>query len=161
MIRHAYAIIAILILLLAAILAGLLYGKHEYRAGYKAAEVAHAAASKEALEKRLQENATIATHYAQQAQKANLDHAQELEAVRAAARSTAAQRVPVSADFCRSLAGAPESAEAGSDGQADSGTTYLPDAFAGDLRQLAADADETLADLRHLVRRVEEGGCFE
>lgn len=48
MIRYAHAVAGVLILLLAAVLAGLLYGKHEHKAGYKAAEVAQAAAAKDA-----------------------------------------------------------------------------------------------------------------
>lgn len=131
------------------------------RSGSNAALVAKLQASAEALAKRVTENIFLAQQQAQAAQKATLDHEKELEAIRTAARTTAAQRVPVSAGFCRSLAGAPESAPSGSDGQVSSGAAYLPEPFASNLRQLAAEADGTLADLRHLVRRVEAARCFE
>ena len=117
-------------------------------------------ASSKAITERSKENAELAQKYADYAQKASDDHAKELDDIKRAAAGNAGKRVPISADFCRP-AGAPESATPGSVGQADTGTSFLPEKFAGDLRQLAARADEVTADLRTLKRRAEEAGCFQ
>lgn len=114
----------------------------------------------QALKVRATENQELAEKYAQLAQKASDDHAKELETIRATAKRDAGKRVPISADFCRP-AGAPEGTTPGSAGQADAGAAFLPEQFAGDLRQLAAYADEVTADLRTLKRRVDEAGCFQ
>lgn len=60
MIRHAYAIAAAVILLLA-VLAGLLYGKSEYRQGYQAAEAAHEAAGRQAYAEEVERHQDAAT----------------------------------------------------------------------------------------------------
>lgn len=117
-------------------------------------------AENKALKDRAKENQELTEKYAQFAQKASDDHAKELESIRATAKRDAGRRVPIRADFCRP-AEATESAAPGSDGQADAGAAFLPEQFAGDLRQLAADADEVTADLRTLKRRVDEAGCFQ
>jgi hypothetical protein len=117
-------------------------------------------AENKALKNRAKENQELTEKYAQLAQKASDDHAKELETIRATAKRDAGKRVPISAGFCRP-AGTTESAAPGSDGQTDAGAAFLPEQFAGDLRQLAAYADEVTADLRTLKRRAEEAGCFQ
>jgi len=99
---------------------------------------------------------------ARDAEKASRDYETEKRAIRAAAERAAGQRVRINAAaFCHPAAGAAESAAPGSNEQAGTGAAFLPESFANDLRRLAADADEVTADLRHLVRRVDEAGCFE
>lgn len=96
------------------------------------------------------------------AQLENQNHEKELAAIRARAAADAARRVRIDpTKFCAGhTASTAQAASTGSDGQADPGATFLPEPFAGNLRQLAADADEVTADLRTLKARVEKAGCF-
>lgn len=141
----------------------LLIGSHWYayksgdRNGANAVLVGALQASNAVLTKRADENAASAKQFAIDAQKATKDHAQEIATIRAAARRDAGKRVPIRASFCRP-AGESQAAAPGSAGQDDAATAFLPDAFAGDLRQLAADADEVTADLRTLKERA--AACF-
>lgn len=114
----------------------------------------------QALTKRISDNEIEKKQQAEKAKKASEDHAKELKAIRDAAKRDAGKRVPISADFCKP-AGSSESATPGSDGQGNTGTAFLPEQFAGDLRQLTAYADEVTADLRTLKRRADEAGCFQ
>lgn len=114
----------------------------------------------QALNKRISDNEVEKKQQSDKAKKASEDHAKELKAVRDTAKRDAGKRVPISADFCRS-AGTTESTTPGSDGQADTGASFLPEPFTGDLRQLTSYADEVSADLRTLKRRADEAGCFQ
>lgn len=112
-----------------------------------------------AMTDRNAENAKLIKQQAEDAKKASQDHEQENKVIRRRALADARRRVPIDrATFCGSP-GAAEASPARRDEQADTGTAFLPDAFASDLRQLAADADEVAADLRALKAR--SAGCFE
>lgn len=117
-------------------------------------------ASNEAITKRSKENAELTQRYADYAQKASDEHAKELDTIKRTAAGNTGKRVPISADFCRP-AGTTESATTGSDGQGNAAATFLPEHFAGDLRQLVEQADEVTADLRTIIRRANEAGCFQ
>lgn len=96
------------------------------------------------------------------AQQENANHEKELAQVRAALSLAQSRRVRIDpAQFGAGRSAAPaEAAPARSDGQADAGTAFLPEPLTGNLRQLAADADEVTADLRTLKARVDAAGCF-
>ena len=107
------------------------------------------------------ENEAKALGFAFTAKQASKDHEKELSDVRATARRTAGQRVRIDrAAFCGDNAGGAKGPEAGSDGQGTAAATFLPVEFTEDLRQDAAKADEIVADMRYLVRRADEAGCF-
>jgi hypothetical protein len=154
---------AVIAAAIAAAVVGVAWWIHHtiWTSGYEAAKQEQIVAERLALKKREQENVALAAKQAEDTRKANEKHQTELAAVRAAAKRDAGKRVSVSADFCRGIAGPSKGTATGSDGQTDSATAFLPDAFAGDLRQLAITADETLADFRDLIRRVDEAGCFQ
>lgn len=144
-----------------------LIGSHWYayqagnRNGTNAALVKTQDKTIDALNQRNTENAAIILKQAEDAKKASKDHEDELQAARATAARNAGKRVPIDRDrFCRPT-GTPESATPGSDEKATVASAFLPDEFTGRLRQLAVQADETLADLRYLVKRSDEAGCFQ
>jgi DNA-binding protein H-NS len=144
-----------------------LIGSHWYvydagdRNGTNAVLVKTLQASTNALNQRLADNAKQAQQQAAAAQQETIQHENELAQVRAALRAAQSRRVPIDrAAFCRP-AGAAETGATRSNGQGNTGPAFLPDAFANDLRQLAADADEVTADLRTLKGRVEQAKCFE
>lgn len=134
-----------------------LYGN---AAGKNSVLVGTLTATNKALTDRIKENTIVADRLNNEAKKASEDHAKELEAVKRTANANAGKRVPIDPGFCRPTRKA-ESAETGSDGQEATGTAFLPVEFTDSLREAAALADEITADLRTLVRRADEAGCFQ
>lgn len=107
------------------------------------------------------ENEAKALGFAFAAKQASKDHEKELRDVRATAMRDADKRVRIDrAAFCGEDSVGTQGGQAGSDGQGNAGAAFLPEPFARNLRQLAAYADEVVADLRYLVRRADEAGCF-
>ncbi len=107
------------------------------------------------------ENEARALGLAFAAKQASKDHEKELRDVRATAERDADKRVQIDrAAFCGEDTDGAESSQARSDGQGTAGAAFLPEQFARNLRRLMAKADEVVADLRHLVRRADEAGCF-
>lgn len=111
------------------------------------------------LNERVTANSALADQYRQQAERENQNHEQELADIRAAAARSAGRRVYIDPAKVCGIAQSTEATTPGSPGSADSGAAVLSDAFAGDLRQLAADADEVTAAYRTL--RVRAAACFE
>ncbi|MBF8177647.1 hypothetical protein [Herminiimonas contaminans] len=134
-----------------------LYGN---AAGKNSVLVGTLTATNKALTDRIKENTIVADRLNNEAKKASEDHAKELEAVKRTANANAGKRVPIDPGFCRPTRKA-ESAETGSDGQDTAAATFLPEFFTSELRQAAAKADEITADMRTLVRRTNEAGCFQ
>lgn len=113
------------------------------------------------LEQSIIEHEAKAFGLAFAAKQASKDHEKELRDVRAAAVRDADKRVRIDrAAFCGEDGTGTQGSQTGSDGQGNSGAAFLPEPFARNLRQLVAYADEVTADLRHLVRRVDEAACF-
>ena len=117
-------------------------------------------ATNKALTDRIAENAIEADRLNKDAKKASEDHANELEAVKRTAIANAGKRVPIDPRICQPARQA-ESTAPGSNGQEAAGTAFLPEQFTSDLRQAAALADEITANMRTLVRRANEAGCFQ
>jgi len=128
--------------------------------GTNAVLVGALTATNKAMVERNKENSILAAKYADLAQKASEDHANEIEAVKRTAAAHAGKRVQIDPGICRS-AGEAEGVAPGSDGQETAGAAFLPEQFTSDLRQAAALADEITADFRTLVRRANESGCFQ
>lgn len=128
--------------------------------GENSALLAVATEANKALSDRVEENDNLLIQMAANAKKATIDHANEIDAIRRTAASNAGKRVPIRADFCQAT-GKAESTASGSDGQGSAATAFLPDEFTDSLRQAAALADEITADMRTLVRRTNEAGCFQ
>lgn len=128
----------------------------------QAADISRQNTTIQALQDAAKANADKAKADALAAKQEAQNHEKELAAIRARAAADAARRVRIDPDkFCPGRAAATiKAATAGGDGQADTGAAFLPEPFAGDLRQLAARADEVTADLRTLKARVEQAGCF-
>lgn len=162
-------LIAIIIVLLA--LAGVgaasfhygdVYGTNAEKVKTQSAEINRKDATINALQEAAETNRKLAAKQAADAKLETENHEKELAAIRARAAADAARRVPIDpAKFCPGHGATPDkAAPAGSDGQADAGTAFLPEQFTSDLRQAAALADEVTADLRTLKARVEAAGCF-
>jgi hypothetical protein len=108
------------------------------------------------------ENEAKVLGFAFAAKQASKDHEKELRDVRATAERDADKRVRIDrAAFCGEDTVGAEGSQAGSDGQGTAGATFLPEQFTRNLRRLMAKADEVTADLRHMVRRADEAGCFQ
>lgn len=115
-----------------------------------------------ALEQSIIEHEAKAFGLAFAAKQASKDHEKEIREVRVAAVRDADKRVRIDrAAFCGEDAAGAEGSQAGSDGQGTAGAAFLPEQFTRSLRRLMAYADEVTADLRHLVRRTDEAGCFQ
>ena len=143
-----------------------LIGSHWYayksgdRNGTNAILVGTLQASNQALTNRISENAAESLRLNDAAKQASKDHANEIEAVKRTAIANTGKRVPIDPDFCRP-SGKAEGTAPGSDGQETAGAAFLPIEFTDSLRQAAAYADEVTADMRTLVRRADEAGCFQ
>lgn len=150
----------------ALVLVLLLVSSHWYvynagnRNGTNAVLVGTLTTSNKALTKRIAENAAEKKVLTDNAQKASKDHATEIDAVKRTAIANAGKRVPIDPGFCRP-SGQAESTAPGSNGQDVAGAAFLPIEFTDSLRQAAALADEITADMRTLVRRADEAGCFQ
>lgn len=144
----------------------LLIGSHWYayssgnENGTNAVLVGTLTATNKALVERNKENSALTAKYADLAQKASDDHAKEIDAVKRTAIANAGKRVQIDPGFCRP-SGQAETTASGSDGQDLAGAAFLPEFFTSELRQAAAKADEITADMRTLVRRTDEAGCFQ
>lgn len=95
------------------------------------------------------------------ARKASKDHASELSAIRAEFERASTGGLRITADACRSLA--PATAEAASTSRPDAATTgsiALPAAVEWRLRELAREADETLAIARALQEWIIANGFY-
>jgi len=164
-VKLAAALIAVLLLVSShwyAYQAGNRNGSNAVLVGTQKAENARQAAVIDKLNDAYRQADARIKKLAEDAEKASRDYESEKQAIRAAAEHAAGQRVRIDRDaFCGDAASGAESVSAGSDEQVDPGAAFLPESFAGDLRQLAAHADEVTADLRYLVRRVDETGCFQ
>jgi len=138
------------------------YGTNAERVKTQAADISRQNTTIKTLQAAAAANEAKAMADAAAAQQENLNHEKEIADIRARAAADAARRVRIDpAKFCPGHpASAAEAAPAGSDGQADARAAFLPEPFTGDLRQLAADADEVTADLRTLKARVEAARCF-
>lgn len=130
------------------------------RNGTNAVKVATMGETIKAMETRISENEAESLRLNEAAQKAGKDHADEIKRVRDTAIANAGKRVPIDPRICQPT-GQAESTAPGSDGQEATGTAFLPEFFADELRQAAALADEITADMRTLVRRANEAGCFQ
>lgn len=117
-------------------------------------------ASNEALNKRIADNKIEADRLNEQAKEASRDHAKELKDIKRTAAANAGKRVRIDPSICGST-GQAEGATSGGNGQGTSGAAFLPEQFTNELRQLGAKADEVTADMRTLVRRADEAGCFQ
>ena len=96
-----------------------------------------------------------------QLQKANDEkHEAELRNVHARWRADAGKRVPIGAEFCMPASASSQTTGPGGTGQAPSPAQFLPESFAGDLRQLAADADAVIADARATAEAAKDAGVF-
>lgn len=111
------------------------------------------------LNERVTANSALADSYRIQAATENQKHEKELADIRATAARNAGKRVYIDPAKVCGAASPAEAAKTGSTGSADPGATVLSDAFAGDLRQLAREADEVTAAYRTL--RVRSASCFE
>lgn len=134
-----------------------LYGN---AAGKNSVLVGTLTATNKALAKRNTENSALTVKYAALAQKASDDHAKEIDSVKRTASASSGKRVPIDPRICGTT-GKTESTASGSDGQDVAGAAFLPEFFTSELRQAAAKADEITADMRTLVRRADEAGCFQ
>lgn len=130
------------------------------RNGTNAVLVGTLQASNKALTDRIESNKSESIKMAEDARKASKDHAAEIKTVRDTAIAHAGKRVPIDPNICRP-AGTPESVAPRSDGQETATAAFLPIEFTDSLRQAAALADEITADMRTLVRRADEAGCFQ
>ena len=130
------------------------------RNGTNAVLVGTLQASNKALTDRIESNKSESIKMAEDARKASKDHAAEIKTVRDTAIAHAGKRVPIDPGFCRP-AGKTESTAPGSDGQVPAAAAFLPVEFTDSLRQAAALADEITADMRTLVKRADEAGCFQ
>lgn len=116
----------------------------------------------DALDKTNKENAAIIDGFSASTKKANQDHEKELADVRATGVRNASKRVRIDPNiFCSKVGAGTEGSQTGSDGQDVAEALFLPEPFASELQQIAIDADGIAADLRHLVRRTDEAGCFQ
>lgn len=99
--------------------------------------------------------------FATKTRKASEDHEKEIADINELYRAALDRRVRVA--FCRPTVGSPPSQSPGAGGvqQAAAPAQFLPDAFASDLRQLARDADEQVADLRQVIATAKAAKCFE
>ncbi|CAL62398.1 Hypothetical protein; putative exported protein [Herminiimonas arsenicoxydans] len=150
----------------ALVLVLLLVGSHWYvynagnRNGTNAVLVGTLTATNKALTDRIASNSAERKVLDDKAKKASQDHAKEIEDVKRTAIANAGKRVPIDPGFCRPT-GQAESTASGSNGQDLAGAAFLPEFFTIELRQAAAFADEITADMRTLVRRADEAGCFQ
>lgn len=111
------------------------------------------------LSERVAANSALADRYRLEAEQGTKKYEQELETVRATAAKHAGKRVPIDkTQFC-GLASTTETGQASGTGSANTGTGFLPEPFASDLRQLATQADEITAAYRSLRERA--AACFE
>ncbi len=141
---------------------GVVTGRSEIQAQWDAQKVADNAAKEKAISDRLTENELLRTKYAAEATRRNIDHEKELAAVNSKLRDSINKRVPIGANFCRPTpAREGETPSPGPTGETVAGTAFLPDAFANDLRQLAADADQAVADARTVYQSIQSAGCFQ
>lgn len=138
------------------------YGTNAEKVKDQKAEISRKDAAITTLQDAARDNQKLADKQAEDNKLENQKHEKELSDVRARLAADASRSVPIDAEkFCRRHApAAAQTAAPGGDGQADAGAAFLPELFAGNLRRLAARADETAADLRDLKARVESAGCF-
>jgi len=138
-------------------------GTNAEKVANQTAEISRKDTAIATLQSTIKGNEAKAKQDAADAKEEGKNHEKELAAVRAERDAALRRRVPIdSAKFCPShAAGAAEAPASGNDGQDDTGAAFLPEPFASDLRQLAADADEVTADLRTLKARIEKAGCFQ
>jgi hypothetical protein len=164
---NPYAIIGALV---AAILIGVggfhlgnTYGTNAEKAKDQGAEIARKDETIVTLTKANKDNQELAKKQADDAKQENKNHEKELADVRARAIADAGKRVPIDrAKFCSGhSAGPAETSAPGSDGQATEAAAFLPEPLTGNLRQLAAEADEVNADLRSMIQRADKAGCFQ
>lgn len=161
---------AILAALVAAILSagagfhfGDVYGTNAEKVKNHSAEIKRKDTTIDTLTKTEKTNEALIAKYAADAKQETQNHEKELAAVRARAAADAGKRVPVDrAKFCAGhTAGTAQAPAPGSDGQAAEAAAFLPEPFAGNLRQLAIEADEVNADLRNMIRRADNAHCFQ
>lgn len=160
---NPYAIIAGLVVSIGLTLGGVQVGRKLERSAWQAKEIQTLAANAEARNKLIATNEALRQKYAADMRVASEAHSQEIDAINTRHAADLSKRVRVPASFCTSRATDPkgQGASAGSAEQDPAADQFLPDAFASDLRQLAADADEQVADLRQLVTATRSAGCFE
>jgi hypothetical protein len=141
---------------------GDVYGTNAEKVKNQSAEIVRKDTTINTLTKADKDNKALAEKQAADAKRESQKHENELADVRARAIADAGKRVPIDrAKFCSGDApGTPKTGTPGGDGQTDAGAAFLPDALTGDLRRLAADADEVAADLRTLKARVDDAKCF-
>lgn len=149
----------------AAVLVGGLVGSHwfTYQAGNSygksSLQVTIQADTIRKLSERVAANSALADRYRIEAEQAGKHYEQELATVRATAAKSAGKRVPIDkAQFCGPTT-ITETSQTGTAEPVHPGTGFLPEAFAGDLRELAAYADEITAAYRSLRERA--AACFE
>lgn len=159
---NPYVIIAGILVVLGLCFGSLKTGEKLERATWQAAEIKAAAAAKADHDKLVQANEDQRTAFDTQTKKASEDHAKETAAVTAKFHADAGKRVRVS--FCDAATvptnNPSQGSGTGSPSQATPPAQFLPDTFAGALRQLAADADSQVADLRQLVTASKDAKCF-
>lgn len=160
---NPYAIIAGLVVSIGLTLGGVQVGRKLERTAWQAKEIRTMADNAAARNKLIADNEALRQKYAADMKVASENHAKEIDAINVRHAADLSKRVRVPASFCtqRSTDPAGQGASAGSTEQDPAAGQFLPDAFASDLRQLAADADEQVADLRQLVAATKSAGCFE
>jgi len=154
---------------LAAIVGAGWYVHHQiYQSGFDARaaiadkeRVARATAAAKAIYERISENTALQAQYAEQHKLEEENRGKEIAGNLAIQQRNAGRRVPIDGRICGSgSAGQAQASGTGSAQQAAAGTWFLPDSFTRDLRQLAARADEVVADARAVQSAVKSSGCF-
>lgn len=156
---NPYAIIGGLLITIALCFSSAQVGRTLERAEWQKKEIAAEQATKKEIDRLIAKAERDVQFFAKQKRIDDENHQTELAAVKARRVADAGKRVPISPYFCAADP-AREASSTGSTYQEVATTKFLPDAFAGDLRQLAADADEVVADLRYLVEQTKNAGCF-
>lgn len=158
------AIISTLVLLTGIALGGVHVGKMlEREVWLDKQDVSNKAFMKE-KDRLIAKNESDRQEYILKTKQASDDHAKEIEAINVKHAAFIGQRVRVADNFLHTVKPAHpagKSAGAGNAGQTAPPAQFLPDAFASDLRQLAADADAAIADLRQLETSAKAAKCFE
>ncbi len=141
---------------------GVVAGRAEIQMLWDAQKAADVLAKEKAVNDRLAENDNLRAAYAARDKTRNEIHEQELTTVRRQLDASRNRRVPIAASFCGAAAAREGQAPSASGvEQAASAGGFLPDSFANDLRQLAADADSAVADARSVYKSVKDSGCYQ
>jgi hypothetical protein len=158
---NPYAIIGALLVLIGTAFGGMHIGKTMEREVWLAKEKKTTELVLAERDRLIAKNESDRQAYIKQAKQASDDHEKELEAINTEHAAVVAVRVRVPSTFLRPANPAGKDAGAGTVGPDTAGAQFLPEAFTGTLRQLAADADKAVADLRQLETAAKAAKCFE